>query len=242
MAELKDVLHNRALELVSFLPTVVIDDVLLNLQRNDRAHRWDHVLGVVLEAEKIIAANPELDRYKRVIYVAALMHDTMCHKGRDNHNVQGAIHACATISTYVPSLFNAVEMDLLYWAIVEHRASWKLARSSHVSDAVASADRGCPDLYRFLKRAVLYRVSKLPDNYVISVETINVICIDSLDHIHDKYGPNGYAWDTIPQYGQELYDKEIQAIKESLSGDPAEVLNEMKDRFSMWTDDLYQYA
>jgi len=223
--------------LEEFLPKEFIEKALGEYALNDAAHLQDHAVNVVLEADKIIDRFEELWPYRRVILTAALLHDVKCHVNRDKHHILGAL---AVFREYLlgndktKDTFTAEEITMIEEAVLEHRASWKHKRSHDVSECVAAADRGKPDLFSYMRRAIRYRYAQVPAGTVMSEESIRRIVHDSVTHMSEKFGDHGYAWNTIPKYTKLMYDREIESIQDSVTRDqPIMVLVGM-EHFNEW--------
>lgn len=180
-------------------------------KQNDAAHQPDHVLMVMAEAADIIAHFPELEKWRKQIMLGCLFHDTHCHVDRDMHHLLGAEHAAEALrfnrENYGISLSDTY---LIAQAVLEHRASWKYPRINPVSNAVASADRGYPDLQKYIRRAVQYRYKRM------AVININTIIDESIEHMVEKFGEGGYAWESYPTYAAILHHDAIATVKEKL--------------------------
>lgn len=206
----------KALELVSpYLPKPVIEAVLGYLAKNDLAHQANHVLAVVEHADVIIKAFPgELEGLRKPIITAAFMHDSFCWKDRDEHHLL----AYDYLLDLLPDIgFSQSDTEAAALACMEHRASWKGPRDSLCSQAVAAADRGPIDFKGDLKRAMRYRVTR--DNLDwgnMTFGELSELISNSADHLVDKFGPEGYAWKTIPTYTSRLYDRQIDTMKRIL--------------------------
>jgi hypothetical protein len=205
--------------LEDYLPREFINQALGEYGKNDSAHLQDHAINVVLHADKITERFPELTKHRHVILTAALLHDVKCHVNRDKHHILGAL---AVYRQYIKShfttrsFFRYEEVTMIEEAVLEHRASWKHKRSHDVSEAVAAADRGKPELMSYLRRAVRYRYAQLPEGVMAGDAIKNNIIAESLVHVREKFGTGGYAWETMPKYTLMMYEKEITVMKEAV--------------------------
>lgn len=196
-----------------------VSEILLSLEQNDKAHQPDHVLGVTLEANRMTDDNYELKPYRLEIITAAFLHDIGCRIDRDTHHELGAAYVME--DAYLSSLLDQKTRAIISGAILKHRASWTGSDRSDIEDVVAAADRGEPNLKRYLKRACLYRYGQYEAvrgvNCTVTEAEVNEIINASIDHLRDKFGPDGYVWAKYPRYGLKYYSKVIKEIKDKLS-------------------------
>jgi hypothetical protein len=200
---------------------------------NDAAHQPDHALAVMAEASNIISHYPELEKWRKQIMLGCLFHDTHCHVNRDMHHLLGAEHAIDALSPYATDYgLSRADIYLIGQAILEHRASWKYPRINPVSNVVASADRGYPDLQKYIRRAVQYRYKRM------AIININTIIDESIEHMVEKFGEGGYAWESYPTYAAIMHGDAITKVKEQLGSKKGRA--ELKDyaelNFDEWVE------
>ena len=132
-------------DIIGFLPVALVEDVCALIEACDQAHTYEHVYDVVTEAN--ILSNGDRDAV-----IAAFMHDITRSEDPENHHASGAVLAMALLEGY------GIECDreAVYYAIYEHRNSYKGEYSSEVSQCVAAADRGIPDANKALVRSYQY--------------------------------------------------------------------------------------
>ncbi|WP_368912384.1 HD domain-containing protein [Proteus mirabilis] len=198
-----------------------VGKILTSLEQNDKAHQPDHVLGVTLEAERIIDDNPELKPFRFEIITAAFLHDIGCRVDRATHHEIGAEYVMN--DEFLSARVNYDTRLIISGAILKHRASWTGCDRTDIEDVVAAADRGEPNIKRYLKRACLYRYGQYESergvNCVVTEAEVDEIVNASIDHLRDKFGPDGYVWAKYPRYGLKYYSKVIKEIKDKLSND-----------------------
>lgn len=193
----------------------LIDFASANIERNDVAHRHDHVEDVILKVfEYYNALYDTADTSlvadeKRQAVMAALLHDIGCWMDRDAHHLIASNWVLSLREDQFSQMFYGINPDditAVAVAILEHRASWKFARKSAVSDIVAAADRGsfCPKEY--LRRAYLYGRSKLK---MRGSEAL----IRAVDHFMEKYKDGGYVYEAMPEICKRLNQAGIAEIK-----------------------------
>jgi len=205
--------------LEAFLPREFIDKALGEYAKNDAAHLEDHAIAVVTNAEMIMERFPELREDYRVILTGALLHDVKCHVNRDKHHILGAL---AVYREYIRSspitrvTFSQDEITRIEECVLEHRASWKYPRSHDASECVAAADRGKPDLFGYMRRAVRFRYAHLPEGAEVTDQIKRQIISESIVHMREKFGDKGYAWETMPKYTLLMYEEDIAEMKASV--------------------------
>lgn len=230
--------RNRFYEVLDeFLPREFIDKALAEYAKNDAAHLEDHAVAVVTNADMIMERFPELQYDRRVILTAALLHDVKCHVNRDKHHILGAL---AVYREYLrgfydtKEMFNQHQVTMMEECVLEHRASWKHQRSHNASECVAAADRGRPDLLGYMRRAVRFRYAHLPEGGVVTDQIKRQIISESIVHMSDKFGVNGYAWETMPKYTLLMYEYEIKQMKESVTNPNSNFHDFAFDKFDGW--------
>lgn len=195
-----------------FLPVDFINDVLDEYALNDRAHREDHVVDVVSNADLLINNFKELRWHRKSILLAALLHDVKCHVNRELHHINAALAVYREYLEPNPNIrvqFGSRDITIIERCVLEHRASWKPERYNNASEAVAAADRGVPDYSKYIMRAINYRMKR-----IAAGEEIRTIALDVIEHMRDKFGEDGYAWGSVPKYTKLMYKDEIRNIIE----------------------------
>lgn len=229
--------HNFRRLLETYLPESVINKALAQYALNDAAHLEDHAIAVVVHADEIIKRFPELQQWRGVILVGALLHDAKCHVNRDKHHILGALAVYREFLCSSPVSRNAFtydEVTMIEECVLEHRASWKHKRSHNASEAVAAADRGKPDLYGYMRRAVRFRYAQLDAGTNVTNTVKSTIVQDSIIHMREKFGDDGYAWATMPHYTLLMYENEIAEMKLALTASNKDLLITAFDQFDNW--------
>lgn len=222
---------------MSFLPPAWVERVLVEYDRNDVAHQRDHAIAVVNAAHDIIQLSSELESHRQVILTGALLHDIKCWVNRDKHHILGALAAKRVMAENpdVLGLFNENDIINIEVCILEHRASWKHARSNLLSDCVASADRGDVDINAYLRRAIRYRYSHMPAGTKVTHDIKMNIVEDSVQHMREKFGVRGYAWATLPHYTKLRCEQQIEHTKQVITTNPGSLIVLGYDNFDAWT-------
>lgn len=230
--------RNRFYEILeAFLPREFIDKALAEYAKNDAAHLEDHAIIVVTNADIIIDRFPELREDRRVILTGALLHDVKCHVNRDKHHILGAL---AVYREYLRSfydtkeLFSQQQVTMIEECVLEHRASWKHKRSHDASECVAAADRGRPDLFGYMRRAVRFRYAHLPEGAAVTDQIKNQIIAESIVHMREKFGDNGYAWESMPKYTLLMYEADIAEMKDSVTNPNSNLHEFALTQFDGW--------
>lgn len=161
---------------------------------NDRGHRADHVLDVVRTTIRYSETHPHsIDSYTRHgLILAALAHDIGCWVDRKEH------HAIAYAWILNTPLLEDVPFqvrEVAASAALRHRASYKGNDSNHLDLLVAAADRGTIDYGIYVKRCYLFRYEKYRDGHYTKASLLQEI----YSHLQEKFGPDGYAWKSMPQ-------------------------------------------
>lgn len=153
----------------------------------DKAHREDHVRMVIGQslhlAGKMHGLDPDL------VYLTAAFHDLGLINGRENHHIDSA--SILASDPFITARFTPEQIKLMAEAAEDHRASGKSKPRSDYGLIVAEADRFI-DAETIVRRTIQYGLANYPD-------------LDreghfrrTLDHLKDKYGPQGYLKIWIP--------------------------------------------
>ena len=177
---------------------------------NDPAHDVNHLYYVLREAEYLVGLNNELtDSQIKCLYTAVLLHDIGCRYDRKHHHTISFGITFDVIRNFGCSCYTKDETMMVAKAVLEHRASGTGKFSGIVSELTALADKGRPDIKKNVTVCILYRKNvRMP----LSIRIDSVI-----DHLTKKFGDNGYAWDTMPEIGKQLYAEDIQKLKDVLN-------------------------
>lgn len=176
---------------------------------NDPCHNVGHMLQVLKEAEYFCTKDIRLDnRDKKLLYTAILMHDLGCRYDRKTHHLISYGMSFGLMENLGEGFYNKDEMMVVALAVKEHRSSGDGAYSTIISELVALADKGKPDINKYITAACLYRKNlKIPR--IFKVESV-------ARHIEDKFSEKGYCWKTYPTLGMKLYKDEIDVLIETI--------------------------
>lgn len=180
---------------------------------NDEAHRVDHIYKVCCEAvsiTNIMCAKREISQSDiPVIYHAAFLHDIGCRFDRKTHHLIGAEMLPNILNLFGGRKFDSYEIAKMGLAIMEHRSSNPYKPSNMVSSIVSLADTGKPDIFDCLQRSIKFRdYRNMPEEQLYK---------EVSDHLEEKYGPNGYHWNSYPDIGLDIYSDEWRIFKHILS-------------------------
>jgi len=159
----------------------------------DKAHLIDHANDV---CELALEINKEFD--KKLVILASYIHDIFNATNRKMHNSLAYEYVIDRSDDFLKALSDR-ELELVAYAVLEHRASFKGEFFSKLSAIISSADRGRPDVPQTVIRSMRYNSANAQDVY---------------EHMIDKYGSNGYA--KYPDVYKEIFSKELQEFKKDI--------------------------
>lgn len=180
-------------------------EILPRYDRYDAAHRRDHALSVI-EQSLVIAR--QLNRQGTAIdenmaYAIAAYHDTGLCEGREHHHEVSA--RIIRQDSKLRQWFTAEQIETMADAAEDHRASAKRAPRSIYGRIVAEADRMI-DPKTIIRRTIQYGLDHYP--------TLDVSAQfeRTLQHLHEKYGRNGYLRLWFPDSPNALKLNQLQDI------------------------------
>lgn len=166
----------------------------------DSAHRREHAEMVMSRALDLAAFYP-VDR--EMLYVAAAYHDLGLAEGRELHHLVSA--QILREDAFLPGFFSASQIETMAQAVEDHRASAKNAPRDIYGKIIAEADR-LIDPLMVVQRTVQYGLKHYPQ-------------LDSeghyqraLQHLQEKYGPQGYLKLWIPESPNATKMKQLHAL------------------------------
>lgn len=178
----------------------VEDKILPNYESFDLAHRREHAEMVMSRALDLAAFYP-VD--KEMLYVAAAYHDLGLAEGREHHHLVSA--QILREDAFLPGFFSASQIETMAQAVEDHRASAKNAPRDIYGKIIAEADR-LIDPLMVVQRTVQYGLKHYPQ-------------LDSeghyqraLQHLQEKYGPQGYLKLWIPESPNAAKMKQLHAL------------------------------
>lgn len=207
--------------------------------KKDSSHGWSHVEDVAKNALEI-NRKMILNLNEEYLVLAALFHDIYSDTDRKNHHTLAADwFARFMVKQYKYDAIDILEMSL---AIKEHRASYNGEYSSLLSEVLAAADRGAPDLNSLIIRSSKYYLEKEPNR------DLKTVAENVYKHMLEKYSRTGYMkYNAIYSsfYGEEIYnmyaaiddlniDKVFNILIENLKEQEEENLNKTNRGFSIF--------
>lgn len=153
----------------------------------DSAHQRNHVLTVIDNSLRLAAMYAEADI--SMVYVVAAYHDLGLSENRATHHLASGrlLRADHKLSRW----FAPWQIETMAQAVEDHRASAKQAPRSLYGCIVAEADRNI-DIDVIIRRTLQYGFAHYPQ---LSRDEHISRCVQ---HLVEKYGPNGYLKLWIP--------------------------------------------
>ena len=182
------------------LKTYVQESILPRYDAFDAAHQRDHAQMVISRALDLAEFYP-VD--KEMIYVSAAYHDLGLVAGRENHHlVSGEI---LRNDARLLEWFSASQIETMAQAAEDHRASAQREPRSIYGKIIAEADR-LIDPILVIERTLQYGRKHYPQ--LSKEEHFN----RAIQHLHEKYGPQGYLKLWIPESPNAVALKELHAL------------------------------
>ena len=182
------------------LKTYVQESILPRYDAFDAAHQRDHAQMVISRALDLAEFCP-VD--KEMIYVSAAYHDLGLVAGRENHHlVSGEI---LRNDARLLEWFSASQIETMAQAAEDHRASAQREPRSIYGKIIAEADR-LIDPILVIERTLQYGRKHYPQ--LSKEEHFN----RAIQHLHEKYGPQGYLKLWIPESPNAEALKELHAL------------------------------
>lgn len=153
----------------------------------DKAHQENHVRMVIEQslrlAEHIPSMNPDM------VYIIAAFHDLGLINGRENHHRDS--RKILEADAFVKSHFTRKQIVTMGRAVEDHHASNQKKPRNGYGLLVAEADRFI-EPETIIRRTIQYGLANYPQldregHYQRTIE-----------HLHEKYGPQGYLKVWIP--------------------------------------------
>lgn len=182
------------------LKTYIQESILPRYDAFDAAHQRDHAQMVISRALDLAEFYP-VD--KEMIYVSAAYHDLGLVAGRENHHlVSGEI---LRNDARLLEWFSASQIETMAQAAEDHRASAQREPRSIYGKIIAEADR-LIDPILVIERTLQYGHKHYPQ--LSKEEHFN----RAIQHLHEKYGPQGYLKLWIPESPNAVALKELHAL------------------------------
>lgn len=167
----------------------------------DKAHQENHVRMVIEQSLKLAGHTPSMN--SDMVYVIAAFHDLGLVNGRQNHHKDS--RRILEADEFVKSCFTRDQIRIMGEAVEDHRASNSQKPRSEYGLIVAEADRFI-DAETIIRRTIQYGLANYPQldragHYQRTIE-----------HLHKKYGPNGYLKVWIPWSDNASNLKKLHAL------------------------------
>lgn len=163
-----------------------LDEEILTLyDDNIGGHGVEHIKYVIERSFEIIKEF-DLDVNLNIVYTVAVFHDIGYKENPEEHHIVSA--NMFLDNNIIKKFFSEEEINIIYEAIIDHRASLDYDARSIYGKIVSSADREI-DVDRLLTRSLLFAF----DKYKGKDKDVNEIIEDSYNKISKKYGSGGYA-------------------------------------------------
>ena len=178
----------------------VEDEIIPRYAAFDKAHQEDHARQVIARALDLAAHYP-VD--VNIVYAAAACHDLGLAVDRKTHHLESGriIRAMGELRQW----FSEAEIETVAQAAEDHRASSDHAPRTIYGRIVAEADR-LIDPVTIIRRTVQFGLSHYPE---LSREEH---WERTLEHMHEKYGDQGYLKLWIPESPNAARLEELRVI------------------------------
>lgn len=153
----------------------------------DKAHQESHVRMVIEQSLKLAGHIPAMNT--DMVYVISAFHDLGLVNGRENHHRDSRIILEA--DEFVKAHFTPEQILIMGEAVEDHRASNSQKPRSEYGLIVAEADRFI-EPETIIRRTIQYGLANYPQ--LDRAGHYN----RTMDHLTEKYGPNGYLKIWIP--------------------------------------------
>lgn len=184
------------------LERYIYEEIIPKYSGFDPAHQEDHALTVIRQAEKLMEGrdawlaqeNSAEEIWKSpidrdILLTAAACHDLGLANGRERHHLDSGI--IIRNDSRLRKWFDENEIETIAEAAEDHRASGKSAPRSIYGMLVAEADRVI-EADTIIRRTVQFGMKNYPEL------DENGHIARAIEHLHEKYGRNGYLKLWIP--------------------------------------------
>lgn len=143
----------------------------------------------------------------KTLFFSIILHDCTRDIDKEEHEISAEIFIAFLIieSEIFKKLleYNKIDLDNMFLAIREHRASYKGEFSSPISELLSSADRGNPEsLDDRITRSYNYAKEHGKNDHDAWIHAI--------DHMKEKFGRNGYQ--KLPKMYIEFFKDKIEKL------------------------------
>lgn len=185
-----------------------IDKQVLTVYKdNIGGHGIDHIKQVIDRSLEIVE-NFKLDVNLDMVYTIAAFHDISYKEDPDRHEELSALYFLNDEG--IKEFFSDEERQVIYEAIIDHRASLEYEARSIYGKIVSSADREI-SADNMLKRSYLFQRDKHASENPSQEEIIEY----SYKKLSSKYGKSGYAKMYYPDQKYLDFLDEMQSLIEN---------------------------
>ena len=167
----------------------------------DKAHQENHVRMVIKQSLELARHEPSLDI--DMVYLIAAFHDLGLVNGRENHHKDSRVILEA--DEFVKTHFTPQQIAIMGEAVEDHRASNSAKPRSDYGLIVAEADRFI-DAETIIRRTIQYGLAHYPE--LDKTGHYN----RTIQHLNEKYGPDGYLKVWIPWSDNAANLKKLHAL------------------------------
>lgn len=175
--------HSVSPEIIEY----VEEEIIPRYAAFDKAHQEDHVRMVIDQSLRLASHTATIN--VDMVYVIAAFHDLGLVNGRENHHKDS--RKILESDKFVKAHFATEQILIMGEAVEDHRASNNQKPHSEYGLIVAEADRFI-DAETIIRRTIQYGLANHPhlDRAGHYQRT--------LEHLNNKYGPDGYLKVWIP--------------------------------------------
>lgn len=169
-------------EIQESLKKYIEEVVFPEYEKNEKGHGIDHIHSVIQRSLEL-AKDQNVDI--NLVYVIAAYHDIGHHIDYKNHETVSA--KIFMEDQKIKEFFTDSDRKIIKEAIEDHRSSNQMKPRSIYGEIISSADRGIPNIENSILRSYYY--SKQHFSSLTEEEHMQRI----INHLHEKYGRQGYA-------------------------------------------------
>lgn len=171
-------------------------------EKNDESHSLSHINNVINHSLQL---GKKYNLNEDILYTISAYHDIGVYVNRNKHEVISA--DIFYKDNFYKDFFSEEERQIIYEAIIDHRASSRRNPRSIYGKIVATADRQFDNFENAVERTYAYLTSKF--NIKDKEDIYNLIYND----FNNRYGQDGY----VKVYENEKeFEKLLEPIKELL--------------------------
>lgn len=191
----------------------VEETVLPLYNKHDKGHDINHAREVI-DSSILISGYLDKETNKNMVFTIAAYHDIGLgylddrEESRERHHeLSGQI---VREDNKLKEFFSDEQIEIIAEACEQHRASFEGTPNTIYGKVVADADRmSSIDITSMIKRSYNYNIDRHPG------DTPQERYQNVYEHLVDKYGPDGYGWESL--YLDKTKEVFYHDIKESKS-------------------------